>query len=199
MGDSNPLQLAFKWFSVFIGIISVASVFDDFVAWRSFIERLVAGYQSLVYPPFRFLFSWLPFRVPEIVYDYFVFGFLVAASHLRTMSSLHEMRGYSSRIIPWDYEASDAVFRIVFWPTYVTTYVHRWLSQGAFDAGRAKENWLKHFTKNPPKNGSDTVEQWVHRMVNYDRVGHAEPIKFFQWLGATLVGFVGLLILNGLL
>jgi hypothetical protein len=32
-----------------------------------------------------------------------------------------------------------------------------------------------------------------------DRVGHAEPIKFFQWLDATLVGFVGLLILNGLL
>ena len=192
-GKSNPFKSVWNYFTIITGIIGLSSLLDDLIAWQGFIEKFIAYYRGLVYPFFDFLFSWLPFTVPAYVNDYLVIGALVASSYFKTLSSLDEIKGYGSYLIPIGFEFRAFTYRFLGWPIVLGYYVLRLKKD--FNETRSIENWEKYFKNNPPKNEED-IEKKIKVMVLYDYANHMEPRKFFQWFGAILIGCFLLVIVN---
>lgn len=79
----SPLKSLWDWFSIFSGILGLASMADTFVLWKGFIASTINQYQALVHPVFEFLFSWVPFTIPHFVFDYLVIGVIVGLSRFK--------------------------------------------------------------------------------------------------------------------
>ncbi|MEM8931092.1 MAG: hypothetical protein AAGE94_07945 [Acidobacteriota bacterium] len=192
--DKNPLKSVWTWFSTISGIVSLASMVDNLVAWKGFIEALVLHYQRLVYPVFDLMLAWLPFQIPRALCDYLVLGCIVGGSYIRTLSSVEQLRGYGSRLIPLDFELAGLVSRVFGWPVVLGYYTVRLLSKGRFDEDAERRRWDRHFEKNPSK--LKTHDDAVDGMIRHMFGKYMEPVKFFQWLGAILFGTFLLLIVN---
>jgi len=191
--NSNPLKSIWNWFSTISGIVGLASLLDNLLVWKGFIGKFIGFYQSLIYPIFNFLFTWVPFSIPNYVYDYLVLGIIVAGSYIRTLTSIDEIQGYGSNIIPLDLEFTGVIIRVVGWPFVLGAYSIRLIIK-RFDEKKEEERWLSHYKNNPPKGGD--LENRVKSMVRYSYGVYMEPIKFFQWFGAISVGCILLVILN---
>jgi hypothetical protein len=80
MSTKNPLRTTWDIFSIVVTVISLSSFADSYVLWADFIVKIIASYQSLIYPIWNFLFSWLPFEIPDWLKDYLTIGIICSLS-----------------------------------------------------------------------------------------------------------------------
>ncbi|MEM1085952.1 MAG: hypothetical protein AAGI48_17720 [Verrucomicrobiota bacterium] len=173
--EDNPIVTLWRWISVPLGIIGLAGISDGIVAWKGFINELVVSYQSVVHPVFGFFFGWLPFTVPNLLYDYLFLGVIVISTTVKVMMSFgrydpsNVLGGQNLKKLQNLYPIVIALLLLLLvWPA--------WLGLIA----RSTE-WTQLFSGNPnPK------KDHTKRNIEY----------FWKWLGAILLGFVLLLIVN---
>lgn len=87
MNDKNPLNRIWNIFSQVSGVISLASLSGDIIAWKGFISNVVDSYRNLVDPVFGFVFSWFPFHVPRFVHDYFIIALIFSIGWMKSIES----------------------------------------------------------------------------------------------------------------
>jgi len=89
MGPKQALVRLWLAFSTVGTIISLASLFDDVVAWGPFIRAMIAAYRRIIDPVWSFLLGWLPFHMPPWTHDYFT---LTALMSIALFWALHQTR-----------------------------------------------------------------------------------------------------------
>ncbi|MEQ8319353.1 MAG: hypothetical protein RH946_03750 [Rhodospirillales bacterium] len=85
MKGANPLFVVWAGLSTLLGVLALMNSVDYFAPefWQQRFRDLLFGYQTLIYPVWEFLFFWLPFQVPEVIYDYLTIGCLLECSAIR--------------------------------------------------------------------------------------------------------------------
>lgn len=76
-------------FSTVGTVVSLASLFDDVIAWGRFIREMIAAYRGLVEPLWSFVLGWLPLRVPDWAHDYLTLNSLMSVA---IFWALHQTR-----------------------------------------------------------------------------------------------------------
>lgn len=89
MGPKQALVRLWLAFSTVGTIISLASLFDDVVAWGPFIRAMIAAYRRIIDPVWSFVFGWLPFHMPLWTHDYFT---LTSLMSIALFWALHQTR-----------------------------------------------------------------------------------------------------------
>ncbi len=149
---TSPLSSLWNIFSVFGGVVGLASLADTLVQWKGFLLTIISAYQSIVHPFFRFLFSWLPFELPAWTIDYLTIGIVITISLHQAMSH------YDDNIEPgWLMRVMAILIWAPIWPLMFLGYF--------FDFGGEQKK--------------QTIYAW-------------------QWLGAIILAFILLLVINSL-
>ncbi len=87
MKTKNPLNRIWNIFCQVSGVISLASLLSNIIAWKGFIADIVYNYRSLIDPVFGLLFGWLPFHVPRFFHDYFVIASIFTIGWMKSIES----------------------------------------------------------------------------------------------------------------
>jgi hypothetical protein len=97
MADPLPktiLVRAWLVFSTISTVISIASLFDDIVAWVDFIRQIILAYRGLVDPLWGWLLGALPFHLPRWVHDYLTITSLMSVSILWSLQATSNTFGW---------------------------------------------------------------------------------------------------------
>lgn len=89
MGPQKFLARLWVAFSTVGTIISLASLFDDVVAWGPFIRAMISAYRRIIDPVWSLVFGWLPFHMPTWTHDYFT---LTSLMSIALFWALHQTR-----------------------------------------------------------------------------------------------------------
>lgn len=88
------LKNAWMVFGTVGGVISIASLFDDLVAWIDFIQRMIVAYRGLIDPFWSFSLQWVPFHLPRWVHDYLTVSGLTGVSILWSLHATAREMGF---------------------------------------------------------------------------------------------------------
>lgn len=88
------LKNAWMIFGTVGGVISIASLFDDLVAWVDFVQRMIIAYRSLIDPFWRYVLQWVPFHLPRWVHDYLTISGLTGVSILWSLHATAREMGF---------------------------------------------------------------------------------------------------------
>ena len=189
----TPVKTAWNIFSTIAGICSLASLSGDSISWKGFILEFVKAYQELVHPPFEGVFSWLPFAMPDPIFDYFFIGILIAGTYIKTLASKEEIEFSDKVLFPFAEidHWTDIFYRIFGWPVTIIHYLVTLTK--SFDENKERERWKEHFEE---RGQQEDIEKQVERMVRSAYADYMEPRMFFRWLGAIVLGFSALIIIN---
>lgn len=112
--NKKPSSLEKVWSTLGVlgGVLSLSSMAEAIVSWPAFVKLVIEKYQEFVHPIFNFIFGWLPFSIPTLVFDYLVIGLIWFFALVRAATKIQ-------------FEAlPDLVYRpfmhIICWPYYFT-------------------------------------------------------------------------------
>ena len=135
----NPFQLVWRYLSIPLGVLGLLGLSDNLVSWVDNIQNIIESYYSIVHPTFNYLLGWLPFKIPNALYDYFFIGFLFRSAAVKTSKDFDDMNieiGISEKTDDNDIlivrVIADTIFHILYlvftaiiWPVMVAIYVSR--------------------------------------------------------------------------
>jgi hypothetical protein len=164
----KPLRLVSKGVNLLLTLVGLANLTDSMVDWAALVRVVLDQYQSLVYPVFKLLFEWLPCEMPTLVWDYIFVGLIVAGSYARAQS-----------MYTWTWDSTrKAVVSFLFWPMLFVRMFQYWWLMSRLKSGRF-----------PQKMRVDTSDWVLNHMSEY-------LAEFWAWLGALVLAFVVLLVVN---
>ncbi len=76
------MKKTFENFKVFIGTIVLCNIIGDVlgIAWDKFVLKIIEIYCLIVYSFYEFLFTWFPFYIPPVIFDYMTISILISNS-----------------------------------------------------------------------------------------------------------------------
>jgi hypothetical protein len=173
MKTNNPFRTVWNILSIPFGVLGILGLSDSLVDFQSNIQNIINSYRSIVYPPFHFLFGWLWFTVPEVVFDYLFFGILFTSNQLKVWGfrKIHEKLLENIKFyIRW------LILSILFWPII------------------AGEMTWQIFRTRPDGLIKSLAERNKPFYVRYNM--RDADIMVFRYIGAVLLIFVIVLIVN---
>ncbi len=88
---NSPLKKVWSIISIPIGVLGLLGLSDSLVAWHENIKTIIESYHYVVRPLFDFLLGWLPFSIPQALYDYFFIGILFRSAAIKTRADFDAM------------------------------------------------------------------------------------------------------------
>ena len=79
----SPAKVIWDILSIPLGVLGFLGLSDSLLTFHHDLQNIIDGYQSIVYPPFQFVFSWLWFDMPTPVFDYLFLGMVFASNELK--------------------------------------------------------------------------------------------------------------------
>jgi hypothetical protein len=121
MSKKDPFQKLWGFISIPLSALGLLSLSDQLLSFNDNIQKLINGYQELVYPIYIFLLSWVGYEIPTWMYDYLTLGLLFASSHKRAFGFLHA----SSKVAVFVKNVVSFILSIIFWPYLLFLIFHR--------------------------------------------------------------------------
>ena len=193
----NPLKTVWNIISSIGGAIGLVSFVDDLYSWGTFIDQLLIAYRSIVYWPF----DWLCFEVDDWIKDYLFFGFLSTSSAIKSTTNWHLMRYLISDLKR--YALLVGLLIIFLWPLFLLLLIVSYKGEILKKLPRMTHylsTWnekemerIYEMTKNDEEFHQEYQEYEKHQ---FTVTASILSRKFFQWLGAVFLIFMGFLIFN---
>ena len=78
--NKNPLEKIWRFLSVPLGVIGLASLSDSIIKWNTFVFEIIESYRFAIYPIYDFLFIWFPFYIPPVIFDYLTISIIFSVT-----------------------------------------------------------------------------------------------------------------------
>jgi len=121
--DKDPLKSLWNIISVPMSVLGLLSLSDSLVSFHSNLQLIIANYQSIVHPVFKFIFSWFLFEIPTWIFDYITLGILFTSCQRKVFGLVNNSDilwrlifyntiGIALSIIIWPYLLIGAIYQI---------------------------------------------------------------------------------------
>lgn len=171
--EKNPVKFIWNLFSFPLAVLGLLGLSDSLISFHTNIQLLIDSYHSIVYPIFYFIFGWLWFDMPEVVFDYLFLGFLFASNERKVWGFIRVSENILINIF---LHICAFLMSVIFWPFIAL--------EMAWQIKRTNSNGLITSLAKQPK----------PFYVKYNL--RDQDILVFRYIGAVMLVFIIFLIIN---
>jgi len=169
----NPFKTVWNILSIPMSAIGLLSLSDSLVTFHQEIQNIINSYHSIIYPLFKFMFSWLKFELPTWIFDYLTLGILFTSCQRKVYGLVNHSKNIIALIMM---NIVGVIWSFIIWP---------WLLIGSMLQIRRTDSdgIITSLTKGP----NPIHIKYIHR--NND-------ILVINYIGASVVVFIIVLVIN---
>ena len=109
----NPFKTIWNILSIPMSVIGLLSLSDSLITFHHEIQNIINSYQSIIYPPFSFMFSWLNFDLPTWIFDYLTLGILFTSCQRKVYGLVNRSKNILALIT---FNVLGILWSFIIWP-----------------------------------------------------------------------------------
>ena len=120
--SKNKIAILWNYLTLPLAIIGLSGLSDNLIKWHGFLNTLIDNWHIIIFPVWKFLFAWIPFQIPTIIYDYLTFGIIFGSLQIKTLlPSPDKNANYKELINNVLFLAYMFFSFVLFWPYQIYT------------------------------------------------------------------------------
>lgn len=116
----NRIVVIWNYLTLPLAILGLSGLSDNLVKWHGFLSAIVDNWHGIILPIWIFLLSWMPIKMPTMIYDYLTFGVIFGSIQVKIFLPLNNAKDtYKERVKNLLFMLFVFFSFMFFWPYHI--------------------------------------------------------------------------------